>query len=56
MFEAAIFVGQPEDGVEVRCDVLRRIKHAVSRYSGPSAQALQYPSELGDLNLFTAAK
>jgi hypothetical protein len=56
VFEAAIFVGQPEDGVEVRCDVLRRIKHAVSRYSGPSAQALQYPSELGDLNLFTAAK
>ena len=37
VFEAAIFVGQPEDGVEVRCEVSRRVETAVSRYSGPSA-------------------
>ena len=36
VFEAAIFVGQPEDGAEVRCEVLRRVEPAVSRYSGPS--------------------
>ena len=32
VFEAAIFVGQSEDGAEVR-----RVETAVSRYSGPSA-------------------
>ena len=37
VFEAAIFVGQPEDGAEVRCEVSRRVETAVSRYSGPSA-------------------
>ena len=37
VFEAAIFVGQPEDGAEVRCEVSRRVEPAVSRYSGPSA-------------------
>ena len=26
VFEAAIFVGQPEDGAEVRCDVSRRVE------------------------------
>jgi len=36
VFEAAIFVGQPEDGAEVRCEVSRRVEPAVSRYSGPS--------------------
>ena len=36
VFEAAIFVGQPEDGAEVRCEVSRRVETAVSRYSGPS--------------------
>ena len=36
VFEAAIFVGQSEDGAEVRCEVSRRVKTAVSRYSGPS--------------------
>ena len=30
VFEAAIFVGQPEDGVEVRCEVSRRVETAVS--------------------------
>ena len=37
VFEAAIFVGQSEDGAEVRCEVSRRVETAVSRYSGPSA-------------------
>ena len=36
VFEAAIFVGQSEDGAEVRCEVSRRVETAVSRYSGPS--------------------
>ena len=36
VFEAAIFVGQSEDGAEVRCEVSRRVEKAVSRYSGPS--------------------
>ena len=36
VFEADIFVGQSEDEVEVRCEVSRRVKIAVSRYSGPS--------------------
>ena len=36
VFEAAIFVGQSEDGAEVRCKVSRRVETAVSRYSGPS--------------------
>ena len=33
VFEAAIFVGQSEDGAEVRCEVSRRVETAVSRYS-----------------------
>ena len=37
VFEAVIFVGQSEDGAEVRCEVSRRVETAVSRYSGPSA-------------------
>ena len=37
VFEAAIFVGQSEDGAEGRCEVSRRVETAVSRYSGPSA-------------------
>ena len=37
VFEAAIFVGQSENGAEVRCEVSRRVEKAVSRYSGPSA-------------------
>ena len=38
VFEAAIFVGQSEDGAKVRCEVSRRVEPAVSRYdSGPSA-------------------
>ena len=37
VFEAAIFVGQSEDGAEVRCEVSRRVETAASRYSGPSA-------------------
>jgi hypothetical protein len=37
VFEAAIFVGQSEDGAEVRCEISRRVETAVSRYSGPSA-------------------
>ena len=32
VFEAAIFVGQSEDGAEVRCEVSRRVETAVSRY------------------------
>ena len=36
VFETAIFVGQSEDGTEVRCEVSRKVKSAVSRYSGPS--------------------
>ena len=36
VFEAAIFVGQSEDGAEVRCEVSRRVETAVSIYSGPS--------------------
>ena len=36
VFEADIFVGQSEDEVEVRCEVSRKVKSAVSRYSGPS--------------------
>ena len=31
VFEAAIFVGQSEDGTEVRCEVSRKVKSAVSR-------------------------
>ena len=41
VFEAAIFVGQSEDGAEVRCEVSRRVKIAVSRYSGPSGLRLR---------------
>ena len=37
VFETAIFVGQSEDGAEVRCEISRRVETAVSRYSGPSA-------------------
>ena len=37
VFEATIFVGQSEDGAEVRCEISRRVETAVSRYSGPSA-------------------
>ena len=33
VFEADIFVGQSEDEVEVRCEVSRRVKIAVSRYN-----------------------
>ena len=40
VFEAAIFVGQSEDGAEVRCKVSRRVETAVSRYSGPSGLRL----------------
>ena len=32
MFEADIFVGQSEDEVEVRCEVSRRVKIAVSGF------------------------
>ena len=35
------FVGQSEDEVEVRCEVSRRVKIAVSRYSGPSGLRLR---------------
>ena len=41
VFEADIFVGQSEDEVEVRCEVSRRVKIAVSRYSGPSLLRLR---------------
>ena len=41
VFEADIFVGQSEDEVEVRCEVSRRVKIAVSRYSGPSGLRLR---------------
>ena len=37
LFEATIFVGQSEDGAEVRREVSRRVETAVSRYSAPSA-------------------
>jgi len=38
VFEAAIFVGQPEDGAEVRCEVSRRVEPAVSRYNTSGRQ------------------
>ena len=41
VFETAIFVGQSEDEVEVRCEVSRKVKSAVSRYSGPSGLRLR---------------
>jgi len=41
VFEADIFVGQSEDEVEVRCEVSRRVKITVSRYSGPSGLRLR---------------
>ena len=46
VFEGAIFVGQSEDGAEVRCEVSRRVKSAVSRHSGPSGFKLFRPSLL----------
>ena len=54
VFEAAIFVGQSEDGAEVRCEVSRRVETAVSRYSGPSGlRFIVCPArtEGGQLNL-----
>ena len=52
VFEAAIFVGQPEDGAEVRCEVSRRVETAVSRYSGPSAlRFLRCPARTPTPNL-----
>ena len=41
VLEADIFVGQSEDEVEVRCEVSRRVKIVVSRYSGPSGLRLR---------------
>ena len=46
VFEATIFVGQSKDGGEVRCEVSRRVKSAVSRHSGPSGFKLFRPSLL----------
>ena len=40
VFEAAIFVGQSEDGAKVRCEVSRRVEPAVSRYDSVTAGRL----------------
>jgi hypothetical protein len=36
VFEAVIFMPKSEDGTELGCEVSRRVKTAVLRYSGPS--------------------